>query len=222
MTSPAQYGTLFVAAAGNDGTRPADRHPATANAARPWAAWTRRSAMASPPRAAGAPDGALKPDIAAPGDDIVAARAAGTSVGTRSTTTTPACPGRRWLRRTWPAPRRSSPSSTRTGPHRNSRQPDEHREGAASPRTSRAAAASTWPERSARALCRRQRRLRPGRLPAERPYQQGDYVYQRHRPGRHAHPEAEPARLCRRDSATRAWSPSTTARSSSPRTARRR
>ena len=68
-------------------------------------------------------DGALKPDITAPGVDIVAAAAATAHRRRRSTTTTPRCPAPRWPPRTWPAPPRCSPSSTRTGPAGRSSRP---------------------------------------------------------------------------------------------------
>ncbi|HEY7047522.1 MAG TPA: S8 family serine peptidase [Jatrophihabitantaceae bacterium] len=79
----AQYGTLFVVAAGNAGpSAQTVQTPGSADAALTVAAVTKSDTLASfssrGPRAA---DRALKPDIGAPGVDIVAARAAGTSMG---------------------------------------------------------------------------------------------------------------------------------------------
>ncbi|MEV6288082.1 S8 family serine peptidase [Kribbella sp. NPDC051770] len=75
----AQTGTLFVVAAGNDGPDGRVSSPATADAALAVASVTKQDTLAEDssvgPRIG---DFALKPDLAAPGVDIVAARAAGT------------------------------------------------------------------------------------------------------------------------------------------------
>lgn len=78
-----EYGVLVVAAAGNDGPAAGTvSPPAVADAALAVAAVDdddlRASFSSAGPRAG---DGALKPDIAGPGVDIVAARAAGTDLG---------------------------------------------------------------------------------------------------------------------------------------------
>ncbi|WP_275003977.1 S8 family serine peptidase [Promicromonospora iranensis] len=78
-----QYGVLVVAAAGNDGPRAGTvSPPAVADSALAVAAVDDDDAQAdfssAGPRAG---DGALKPEIAGPGVDIVAARAAGTEMG---------------------------------------------------------------------------------------------------------------------------------------------
>ncbi|ETK37064.1 S8 family peptidase [Microbispora sp. ATCC PTA-5024] len=77
-----QTGTLFVVAAGNDGD--ADYtvgSPGTATAALTVGAVDREDRLASFSSRGPRLDGGLKPDITAPGVDIVAARAAGTSLG---------------------------------------------------------------------------------------------------------------------------------------------
>ncbi|MEU4386933.1 S8 family serine peptidase [Promicromonospora sp. NPDC023805] len=79
----AQYGVLVVAAAGNDGPAAGTvSPPAVADSALAVAAVddddVRADFSSAGPRAG---DGALKPDIAGPGVDIVAARAAGTEMG---------------------------------------------------------------------------------------------------------------------------------------------
>ncbi|WP_202638144.1 S8 family peptidase [Bailinhaonella thermotolerans] len=82
-TLSASTGALFVIAAGNDGP---DRHrinsPGTADAALTVAATTKADEMAGFSSRGPRLDSGLKPDIAAPGVGIVAARAAGTSMGT--------------------------------------------------------------------------------------------------------------------------------------------
>ena len=79
----ASTGALFVIAAGNDGPTPETvATPGTAEAALTVAATTKADAMAGFSSRGPRIDGALKPDIAAPGVSIVAARAAGTSMGT--------------------------------------------------------------------------------------------------------------------------------------------
>ncbi|MEV0646721.1 S8 family serine peptidase [Phytomonospora sp. NPDC050363] len=72
-------GTLFVIAAGNDGSVEGVSSPATADEALAVGSVTKQDTLSGfssqGPRFG---DGAVKPDIAAPGSDIVAARAAGT------------------------------------------------------------------------------------------------------------------------------------------------
>ncbi|MCK2239342.1 MULTISPECIES: S8 family serine peptidase [unclassified Crossiella] len=78
-TLSAQKGTLFVIAAGNNGSEEAVESPGSADAALTVAASTKSGQLA--PFSARGPrhlDHAAKPDITAPGVDIVAARAAGT------------------------------------------------------------------------------------------------------------------------------------------------
>jgi subtilisin family serine protease len=78
-----QFGTLFVVAAGNNSGSLAVGAPAAATSALAVAAVDKQDALA--PYSNGGPrngDAAVKPEIAAPGSDIVAARAAGTSLGT--------------------------------------------------------------------------------------------------------------------------------------------
>lgn len=83
-TLTAQTGALFVVAAGNDG--PQDRtlgSPASADAALAVGAVDRDGSMAIfSSRGARVGDDAVKPDVTAPGVRIVAARAAGTNMGT--------------------------------------------------------------------------------------------------------------------------------------------
>ncbi|MET8909169.1 S8 family serine peptidase [Micromonospora sp. NPDC004551] len=70
-----QYGTLFVAAAGNEGGASSVGTPSTAEAALSVAASTRDDAVADfSSRGPRLGDGGTKPEIAAPGVDIVAAR----------------------------------------------------------------------------------------------------------------------------------------------------
>ncbi|MEW2386523.1 S8 family serine peptidase [Micromonospora sp. NPDC047707] len=82
-TLSAQYGTLFVIAAGNSGPSEATvESPGSAEAALTVAAVDRQDTTAEfSSRGPRTGDGGLKPDIAAPGVDIVAARAAGTEIG---------------------------------------------------------------------------------------------------------------------------------------------
>ncbi|GGT64349.1 hypothetical protein GCM10010207_74470 [Streptomyces atratus] len=77
-------GTLFVVAAGNSGpTSGTVNNPGSADEALTVAAVDKQDRMASfSSRGPRVGDGAAKPDIAAPGADIVAARAAGTTLGT--------------------------------------------------------------------------------------------------------------------------------------------
>ncbi|MEC3982781.1 S8 family peptidase, partial [Amycolatopsis sp. H20-H5] len=77
-----QYGTLFVVAAGNSGQDEGVSSPATADAALAVGSVTKSDKL-SPfsDRGPRTGDGAVKPEIAAPGSDIVAARAQGTSLG---------------------------------------------------------------------------------------------------------------------------------------------
>ncbi|GAA2351609.1 serine protease [Catellatospora methionotrophica] len=71
----AQYGTLFVIAAGNDGADDSVGSPATAEAALAVAAFTKDDELAVFSSRGPSADGwAVKPEIAAPGQDIVAAR----------------------------------------------------------------------------------------------------------------------------------------------------
>lgn len=77
----AEYGTLFVVAAGNDGTFASVGSPGTAEAALTVGAVDGRDRLAE--FSSRGPVGiAAKPEIVAPGVDIVAARAAGTAEGT--------------------------------------------------------------------------------------------------------------------------------------------
>lgn len=76
-------GALFVIAAGNSGPRPQTvGTPGTADAALTVAAVDKSDALAGFSSRGPRIDGGLKPDIAAPGVGIVAARASGTSMGT--------------------------------------------------------------------------------------------------------------------------------------------
>lgn len=79
----AQYGTLFVVAAGNDGAPRTVGSPSTADAALSVGAVDSLDQLAyfssQGPRMG---DSAIKPDIAAPGVGIAAARATGTAMGT--------------------------------------------------------------------------------------------------------------------------------------------
>ncbi|MEU5994018.1 S8 family serine peptidase [Spirillospora sp. NPDC047418] len=77
----AEYGTLFVVAAGNEGTFASVGSPGTAEAALTVGAVDGRDRLAE--FSSRGPVGiAAKPEIVAPGVDIVAARAAGTAAGT--------------------------------------------------------------------------------------------------------------------------------------------
>jgi subtilisin family serine protease len=81
-TLAAQHGTLFVVAAGNKGEAQSVGTPGTADAALTVASVTKQNAMSAfSSRGPRAVDFALKPDAAAPGSGIVAARANGTPVG---------------------------------------------------------------------------------------------------------------------------------------------
>ncbi|MEW2440841.1 S8 family serine peptidase [Micromonospora marina] len=77
-----QYGTLFVISAGNDGADGSVGSPATADAALAVGAVDRNDELADfSSRGPRAGDGAIKPDITAPGVEIVAARAANGQIG---------------------------------------------------------------------------------------------------------------------------------------------
>ncbi|MFG1941790.1 S8 family serine peptidase [Nonomuraea sp. NPDC048826] len=78
----AETGALFVVAAGNAGQAESVGAPGAARSALTVAATDKQDKLAPFSSRGPRTDGALKPDIAAPGDDIVAARAAGTSMGT--------------------------------------------------------------------------------------------------------------------------------------------
>ncbi|MEV6110660.1 S8 family serine peptidase, partial [Streptomyces sp. NPDC051940] len=77
-----RYGTLFVVAAGNNGTAQGVDSPGSADAALTVGAVDRDDSLAGfSSRGPRVGDHALKPDLTAPGTDIVAARAAGTHDG---------------------------------------------------------------------------------------------------------------------------------------------
>ncbi|MFG1715818.1 S8 family serine peptidase [Micromonospora sp. NPDC049203] len=77
-----QHGTLFVISAGNDGADGSVGSPATADAALAVGAVDRDDALADfSSRGPRVGDGAIKPDITAPGVEIVAARAANGQIG---------------------------------------------------------------------------------------------------------------------------------------------
>ena len=82
QTLTAQTGTLFVIAAGNDGTDGSVGSPGTADAALAVGAVDRDDELADfSSRGPRVGDDALKPDITAPGVDIVAARSADGDIG---------------------------------------------------------------------------------------------------------------------------------------------
>ncbi|WP_171074943.1 S8 family serine peptidase [Nonomuraea basaltis] len=118
-----EYGTLFVAATGNDGADEWVAAPAAADEALAVGSVS-KSDVLSPfsnrgPRAG---DGAAKPDLVAPGEGIVAARPADTPpLGTRSARPTSNLTAPRWRRRTSLVPRRCWRSSTRPGRRAGSR-----------------------------------------------------------------------------------------------------
>jgi subtilisin family serine protease len=76
-----QYGTLFVVAAGNSGAAGSVGSPSTADAALSVAAVDRNEAIASFSSRGPREDGAIKPEISAPGVGIVAALASGSTIG---------------------------------------------------------------------------------------------------------------------------------------------
>ncbi|WP_433256697.1 S8 family peptidase [Streptosporangium sp. CA-135522] len=78
----ASTGTLFVVAAGNNGTAESVSTPGSAASALTVAATDKSDGLASFSSRGPRLDATIKPDIAAPGLSIVAARAAGTSLGT--------------------------------------------------------------------------------------------------------------------------------------------
>ncbi|MGI5523743.1 S8 family serine peptidase [Micromonospora sp. CA-259024] len=79
----AQTGALFVISAGNDGTDGSVGSPGSADAALTVGAVGRDDALADfSSRGPRVGDGGLKPDLTAPGVEIVAARADGTAIGT--------------------------------------------------------------------------------------------------------------------------------------------
>ncbi|MFC5815610.1 S8 family peptidase [Nonomuraea harbinensis] len=78
----AETGALFVVAAGNAGQAESVGTPGAARSALTVAATDKDDKLAGFSSRGPRTDGALKPDIAAPGAEIVAARAAGTSMGT--------------------------------------------------------------------------------------------------------------------------------------------
>ncbi|GAB3089549.1 S8 family serine peptidase [Micromonospora schwarzwaldensis] len=81
-TLTAQTGSLFVVAAGNDGADGSVGSPSTADAALSVGAVDRNDDLADfSSRGPRAGDGAIKPDITAPGVEIVAARAANGQIG---------------------------------------------------------------------------------------------------------------------------------------------
>jgi subtilisin family serine protease len=83
-TLTAQYGTVFVVAAGNDGILGDESlsSPSSADAAVSVGAVSKQDELAEfSSRGPRIGDGAIKPDITAPGVDIAAARAAGTQLG---------------------------------------------------------------------------------------------------------------------------------------------
>jgi subtilisin family serine protease len=82
----AAYGTLFVVSAGNEGTHFGMGGPAAADAALTVASTTKDGAVSGfSTRGPRAGDAAMKPEIAAPGSDIVAAEAHGTHVSMSGT-----------------------------------------------------------------------------------------------------------------------------------------
>jgi subtilisin family serine protease len=82
----ATYGTLFVVAAGNSGTATKMSGPAAADAALTVASMTKAGAVSDfSTRGPRTVDAAMKPEIAAPGSDIVAAQAHGTHVSMSGT-----------------------------------------------------------------------------------------------------------------------------------------
>ncbi|MDT7782444.1 MAG: hypothetical protein QOF58_863, partial [Pseudonocardiales bacterium] len=80
-TLSAKYNMLFVAAAGNEGRQESVGSPAAADAALAVASVTKDNQLSYFSSRGPRIDGAVKPEISAPGHAIAAARAAGTSMG---------------------------------------------------------------------------------------------------------------------------------------------
>jgi subtilisin family serine protease len=78
----ARFGTLFVVAAGNNGRARSLNSPATADAALAVGAVTKQDALADFSSQGPRNDGAVKPEITAPGVDITAARSRDARLGT--------------------------------------------------------------------------------------------------------------------------------------------
>ncbi|GAB3877487.1 hypothetical protein GCM10029964_026670 [Kibdelosporangium lantanae] len=115
-------GTLFVIAAGNSGGDETVGSPGSADAALTVGAVDRQDNLA--PFSSRGPrtgDGAIKPDITAPGVGIVAAKAAEGRIGTPPPTGTWHWTARRWRPRTWPGRPRCWRRNTRRGPGSSSR-----------------------------------------------------------------------------------------------------
>lgn len=114
-----RHDMLFVVAAGNSGNERSVESPASADAALAVGAVTKSGELAEfssrGPRAA---DSAIKPDLTAPGQEIVAARAKDAPYGEGSYVS---MDGTSMATRTSPGPPRSWPGSTRAGARARSR-----------------------------------------------------------------------------------------------------